>query len=70
VDAAVTMSRVLLVAGSVGHDESPSRRREVAVGHVDGDHLLALGLETVEEQSEIEVAIACVMKRQGRGQRA
>ena len=46
---------VLLVAGRVGHDEGAPRRREVAVGDVDGDALLALGLEPVDQQREIDV---------------
>jgi len=37
------------VAGRVRDDEVSPRRREVAVGHVDHDALLALGLETVGE---------------------
>ena len=37
------VARVLLVAGAVGDDEAPPRGREVAVGDVDRDALLALG---------------------------
>ena len=46
---------VLLVAGRVGDDEGAPRRREEAIGDVDGDALLALGLEPVDEQGEIDV---------------
>ncbi len=46
---------VLLVAGRVGDDEGAARRREIAIGDVDGDALLALGLEAVEQQREIDL---------------
>ena len=46
---------VLLVAGRVGDDERARRRREIAIGDVDGDALLALGLEAVDQQREIDV---------------
>ena len=46
---------VLLVAGRVGDDEVPPRGREVAVGDVDGDPLLALGGEPVEQQRIVEL---------------
>jgi hypothetical protein len=42
------------VPGSVGDDELPARRSEVPPGHVDGDPLLALGLQAVDEEGEIE----------------
>jgi len=40
----------LLVAGRVGDDVLAAAGREVAVGDVDGDALLALGLQAVGEQ--------------------
>ena len=43
---------VLLVTGRVGDDELALARREVAVGDVDRDALLALGLEAVGEVCE------------------
>ena len=46
--------RVLLVAGRVGDDELALARREVAVGDVDRDALLALGLEAVGEEREVD----------------
>ncbi len=46
---------VLLVARRVGDDELALRRREVAVGDVDGDALLALGLQAVGEQREVDL---------------
>ena len=44
---------VLLVAGRIGDDEAARLRREIAIGDVDGDALLALGREPVDQQSEI-----------------
>ncbi len=47
------VARVLLVAGAVDDDEAARRGVEVAPGDVDGDALLALGDEAVEQQAEI-----------------
>ena len=52
------VARVLLVARRVGDDEFPPRRREIAIGDVDGDALLALGLEPVDEQRKIDRSAA------------
>jgi hypothetical protein len=49
------VARVLLVTRGVGHDERPPRRREEAVSDIDGDALLALGLEAIDEQGEVDV---------------
>ena len=57
------VARVLLVAGRVGDDELAARRGEVAVGHVDGDALLALGAQAVGEQREIEAVGGEVARR-------
>ena len=46
---------VLLMAGRVGDDELALVGGEEAVGDVDGDALLALGLEAVDQQREIDV---------------
>src|SRR3990172_147000 len=46
---------VLLVARGVGDDEAAAGRGEVPVGHVDGDALLALGLEAVGEEDRKSV---------------
>ncbi len=46
---------VLFVAGRIGHQEGAARRGEIAIGHVDGDALLALGLEPVEQERVIEL---------------
>ena len=50
------VARVLLVAGRVGDDELAAVGREVAVRHVDGDALLALGLQAVGQQGEVDLA--------------
>ena len=52
------VARVLLVAGAVDDDEAARRRVEVAPGDVDGDALLALGDEAVEQQAEIGMRAA------------
>ena len=46
---------VLLVAGRVGDDEAAAVGGEEAVGDVDGDALLALGLEAVHEEGVVGV---------------
>ena len=46
---------VLLVPGGVGDDEGAPVGGEEPVGDVDGDPLLPLGLQAVDEQGEIEV---------------
>ena len=59
VDAPVTMLRVYCSwPGRVGDDEAPPRRREVAVGDVDRDALLALGAQAVGQQREVDGALA------------
>ena len=45
---------VLLVTGRIGDDELALGGREIAIRHVDGDALLALGLEAVGEQRQID----------------
>ena len=54
---------VLLVPGRIGDDEGAARGREKAIGDVDGDALLALGLEPVDQQREIDIvaggAVTC-----------
>ncbi len=46
---------VLFVAGRIGHQEGAAWRGEIAIGHVDGDALLALGLEPVEQERVVEL---------------
>src|SRR6185437_132993 len=38
----------------VGHDKGAPRRREIPIGHVDGDALLAFGLQAIEQQGKID----------------
>ena len=45
---------ILLVAGRVGDDELALGTREIAIGDVDRDALLALGRQAVDQQREIE----------------
>ena len=47
-----------LVPGAVGDDEAPLGGREVAVGDVDRDPLLALRPQPVGQQREVERALA------------
>ena len=49
------VARVLLVAGGVGDDELAPVRGEEAVGNIDGDPLLPLGREPVDEQGEVDL---------------
>ena len=63
------VARILLVARRVGDDELALLGREEAVGDVDGDALLALGGEAVDQQREIDplalraVALAVAFER-------
>ena len=56
---------VLLVARAVGDDEAPPRGREVAVGDVDRDALLALGAQAVGQQREVDLAVATLARDLG-----
>ena len=48
------VARVLLVARRVGDDELALVGGEEAVGDVDGDALLALGRQAVDQQREVD----------------
>ncbi len=48
---------VLLVPGRIGQDEAPARRLEEAVGDVDGDALLALGGQAIDQQRIVGAAL-------------
>jgi hypothetical protein len=48
------VSRVLLVSRRIRDDEMPLLRREISVGHIDRDLLLALRLEAVGQQREVD----------------
>ena len=61
---------VLHVAGGVGDDELAGGRGEVAVGHVDGDALLALGPQPVGQQGEVGVVVAALRPTPARRPRA
>ena len=52
------VARVLLMARRVGQNELALGRREIAIGDVDGDALLALGAQAVGEQRKIDLAAA------------
>ncbi len=49
------VARVLKVSRRVGDDDLAPARGEVAVGHVDGDALLALGAQAVGEEREVNL---------------
>ncbi len=51
---------VLHMARGVGQDEPAPRRGEVAVGHVDGDALLAFRPESVGEERQVGCFLAAV----------
>ena len=62
------VARVLFVAGSIGDDEFAAFGAEVAIGDIDGDALLALGLQAVGEQREVDAfAAAPFVVALGRG---
>ena len=49
------VARVLLMAGRIGDDELALLGGKETIGKIDGDLLLALGGEPVEQQREVEV---------------
>ena len=51
------VARVLHVPRRVGDDELPLVGREVAISDVDGDALLALGLQAVGEEREVDLGV-------------
>ena len=57
------VARVFLVAGRVGTDEAAIVRGEVAVRHVDGDALLALRRQSVQQQAVVYLAAAAARFR-------
>ena len=63
------IARVLLVPRGVGDDKFALFGREVAIGHVDGDALLALSLQAVHQQRQVQlfalgaVTLAVVVQR-------
>lgn len=55
------VARVLLMARRVRDHEGAPRGREEAVGDVDGDALLPLGLEAVDQERKIDVVAGGAM---------
>ena len=49
------VARVLHVPRGVGQDEAALVCGEVTVGHVDGDALLALGAQAIDQQREVRI---------------
>ena len=64
------VARVLGVARGVGDDELALWRGEIAVGHVDGDALLALGPQPVGEQRQVGLGVARAARSCGGSPRA
>jgi len=58
---------VLHVARAVRDDELARGRRRVAIGHVDGDALLAFRAQSVGHETEVEVADAAFLRSLGDG---
>src|SRR5688572_28958524 len=42
------------MARRIGHDETPPARREEAVGNINRDPLLSFGLQSVDQQREVQ----------------
>ena len=63
------VARVLLVPGKVDDDEAAVRRLEITPSDVDGDALLALGLEPVEQEAEIDPLAVDAATMRGKGHR-
>ena len=49
------VARILLVTGCVGDDELAPPGGKKSIGHVDGDALLALGGQAIDQQREIDI---------------
>src|SRR3954467_12081448 len=56
------VARVLLVSRRVGDDEFAARGGEVAVGYIDGDALLTLGLQAVGDERKIHRGLAPALR--------
>ena len=54
------VARVLDVAGRVRDDELAPGRGEVAIGHIDGDALLALGAQPIGQQRQVDIVVAAL----------
>ncbi len=51
------VARILRMTRRVSDDELAAGRRKEAIGDVDGDALLPLGLQTVHQKREVEIVI-------------
>ena len=56
------VSGVLLVTRAVGEDERADVGGEVAVGDVDGDALLTLGPQTIDQQREVGIFLTARLR--------
>ena len=54
---------ILLVARRVGDHEGAPRRGEKPIGDVDGDALLAFGLQPIDEQGKVRLALGRAVPR-------
>ncbi len=61
------VARVLLVPGGVGDDEFALVGGKKAVGHVDRDALFDLGLQAIDQQREVQIALTGRAKALGGG---
>ncbi len=59
------VASVLLMPRRVADDELAPGRGEIAVGHVDGDALLALGLQAVGQQRQVDSGHAALLAGPG-----
>ena len=50
------VARVLLVSRRIRQDESPPRRLEITIRHIDGDALVTLGRQPIDQQRIIQAA--------------
>ena len=48
------VTRILLMPGAIGDDELPLLSGEKAIGYVDGDTLLALGSQSVDQKRKVD----------------
>ena len=55
------VARVLLVPGAIGDDETAPVGAEVAVGDINGDALLAFGVQAIHQQRIVDRLALCAM---------
>ncbi len=61
------VTRVLQMPRRVRDDEFPQRRREIPVGDIDGDALLALGFQSIGQQRQIDLRMTPPLARRFHG---